>query len=171
MVKRSTTVYLDIRLLEEAKRRKINLSRLVNDLLENFFFSSNSENLSEELLKLNKLEAKLEEKIREIEIIKKELQELKEKYEEKEKEEEFEETMELMEDLREKAFPDLQDFEEFKRRAWKSGSTVEDVIMRRLRMWAAKRGVPEAKAFEIFRKAFPDLEVLSNEKQSNEAQG
>jgi DNA repair exonuclease SbcCD ATPase subunit len=108
-VKVSRSVYIRVDLLEEVKRRKINLSDLVNTLLEEYLFGKNN-NISEELLELRKLEKKLEEieeVVKELEDVKKKLSELKAKLEEKQETRKQEEDATLITIIKEH-FEDLE---------------------------------------------------------------
>ena len=171
LTKQTVAVYLRVDLIEEVKRRKLNMSQLVNDLLEQFLFG-NSNHISEEMLKLSKLEkkiAELESHLTVIEEIKKELEELKAKLQEKQEQKEIEENLHLIRELREIVFDDIQQegwerwvekVERDIRRGLLQHSSPRAVIEARLSSWAAENKISLHEARKLFCKAFPELKHL-----------
>jgi TolA-binding protein len=156
----SRSLYLRIDLLEEAKRRNINLSRLVNQLLENYLYGNNS-NVSQDLLKIMELKQQIEEikervsKLDEIEVQLDEL--IKEKKEEQEIQQ-AEEDSHLITLIKEHpVLSKLNDFWTFKHETEKTGNTVEGVVNTNLDVFAQKNNISLRRARDLFFKAFPEM--------------
>jgi len=140
-----------------------NLSGLINNLLEQYFFgNTDGEVLTQEMLKILEIEKKLNEFSEWIEQIRPELEELKGKICEKQEEEQIKNEQPLIEELRNDVFRDIleESFENFSRRIQRLGRRPEDAIKTRLNSWASEKQIPFPKAVELFSRAFPDLKGL-----------
>ncbi|RLI80316.1 hypothetical protein DRP07_09295 [Archaeoglobales archaeon] len=158
----SRSLYLRIDLLEEARKRNINLSRVVNQLLENYLFGNGNNNVSQDLLKIMELKKEIEEirrSISKLDEIEAQLNDLMSKLKEKQQIQEAEEDDRLVLLLKEDSIlSKLNDFWTFKHETEKTGNTVEGIINTNLQLFATRNNISLKKAQELFFKAFPELE-------------
>jgi|Deesub1362B_J571_1020462.scaffolds.fasta_scaffold00166_53 predicted transcriptional regulator len=157
LTKQTVAVYLRIDLIDEAKRRNLNLSQLINRLLEEFLFG-NSTTFSEDYIRLKELNREFETLKKKVEEFEKELKELNSKAEEEVMMQEAENEAHLIAALKEHpVLSKLNDFWSFKYEAERIGNTVEGIVNTNLQIFATKNQISLKKAQELFFKAFPEM--------------
>lgn len=140
-----------------------NLSKLICNLLEHYFFGNNDkEVITKEMLLLLDIKKKIEEFYEWREEILPKIEELEAKIKEKQEEEQIKNEQPPIEELRNDVFRDIleEGFENFSRRIQRLGRRPEDAIKTRLNSWASEKQIPFPKAVELFSRAFPDLKGL-----------
>lgn len=152
--KTTQSIYISTDLVEEIKRRNINLSQLCERLIREFLYGSN--NFSEDHLKIKELQREFEIFRKKIEEFERQLNELSSKAEEEVKIQEAEEDNHILTVIKEhpvlsKSYWDLE------RDARRLGNTVEGLINVNLEAIARNHKISLKKAQELFFKAFPEL--------------
>ena len=162
--KQAVAVYLRVDLVQEVKKRNLNLSALVNQLLEQYLYGS-VQNPSEEIVRINKALQELEEikkVISRVQELEAEIKQLKAELEKEQEAKEIEQNLTFLR-LIETEFEDFrnpENLEKHKEFAKKQGTTLEAFIERRLSAIAAKCKVSLPEAWQLFFKVFPDLKEI-----------
>jgi len=159
--KTSRSIYISTDLLDEIDRRNINLSQLCERLIREFLYGSN--NFNEDHLRIKELMRETEELKKKIELMQEELKELNHKAEKEIQIKQQEEDGTLISLLRETQFDEVKDplqwLKEQEYYSKKLGTSVEQIINKRLSIFATKNNISLKKAQELFFKAFPELKV------------
>ena len=152
VAKQTVAVYIRVDLVEEVKRRKLNMSQLVNTLLEQYLFGT-SNDVSEYSIRISNIEKRITEifeKVNEVEELKRELEKLKLELREKEEKKKEEKYEPLIKKLREQVFDDLEDLLNNRR------VNPAHAIKVRLSVFASENNISLPEAKQLFFKAFPE---------------
>ena len=149
-----TSIRLKPHIYQAIKDKNINLTSLVNDLLERHLFE-NSNNVSQEMLELRKLRKELEEVkrgIKRCEYIEERINEIEAKLSKKQEAKQIEENLDLIRELEHVVFDDIE-----RLKATMSREDLKYAIERRLSVFAANHKISLPEAWDLFFKVFPGM--------------
>ncbi|WP_290595874.1 MULTISPECIES: hypothetical protein [unclassified Archaeoglobus] len=137
-----------------------NLSKLICNLLEHYFFGGNNkEIITKEMLKLLEIEKRLNEFYEWAEKITPEIQELKQRLEKKQEQEKIKDELPLIRELQLTVFTDdlAKTPEEFFKRFEGRDNDLRRSVKVLLSNWASEKQLSYPEAVNLFFKAFPQL--------------
>jgi len=140
--------------LMEYKSKGGNVSGLIVWLLDNYFFGNLShDTISKEIVKISELESKYEKLIQDSQKYLEELRELKKQFEKKQEIHEAENDARLITLLKDTGFDDMEYLKQKH-----SNKQIVELATPRLRTFAHERKISLDKAWQLFYRAFPELE-------------